>query len=81
MARIFRSAGHGLLAAGLFLLGMHLLPRGPGAFYEAVHPLALFTYLIIFLPFAPAPFSIGWAIISRSEVKRPLATQRQAVMS
>jgi len=61
MASFLRSAGRGLLAAGVFLLGMYLYSiylKGPDAFYESVHPLALSTYLIIFLPILPGAFLV-----------------------
>jgi hypothetical protein len=59
MARILRSADHGLLAAGVVLLATYLFLislKGTDAFYEAVHPLALSTYLILLLPLAPGAF-------------------------
>jgi len=53
MARILRSAGHGLLAAGVFLPAIYLF-----AIYlnGAVNPFQFSTYLVVLLPFIPGVF-------------------------
>jgi hypothetical protein len=59
MARILRSAGHGLLAAGVFFLATYLFAiylNGLDALYEAVNPLRLSTYLLVLLPIMPGTF-------------------------
>ena len=61
MERILRSVGHGLLAAGVFLLAIYLLAislKGPDALYPALDLLRLSTYLSILLPIMPGTFLI-----------------------
>ena len=55
MVKILKSAGHGLLAAGILLIAVYMYGiylRGPEAFYDALNPFALKTYFTL-LPLGP----------------------------
>jgi hypothetical protein len=58
MVNVMRSAGHGMLAAGAFLIFLYLFAtylKSPDAFYDAFNPLAISTYLML-LPLMPGTF-------------------------
>jgi hypothetical protein len=58
MVNVIRSAGHGMLAAGAFLILLYLFAtylKSPDAFYDAFNPLAMSTYLML-LPMMPGTF-------------------------
>ena len=55
MVKILKSAGHGLLAAGILLIAVYMFGiylRGSEVFYDAFNPLALNTYVTL-LPLGP----------------------------
>ena len=63
MGSIIKSIGHGLLAAGVFLIVMHgfgAYLRGREAFRDALDPTAVKTYLTL-LPLAPG-FLLLWLV-------------------
>jgi hypothetical protein len=58
MVNLLKSAGHGLLAAGAFLISIYFFAvylKAPDAFYDALNPLAIITYLTL-LPLMPGTF-------------------------
>ena len=55
MCSIVKSIGHGLLAAGILVIGIYVFAsylRGREAFHDALDPTAVRTYLAL-LPLAP----------------------------
>ena len=55
MVKILKSAGHGLLAAGILIIAVYMFGiylKGHEAFYDAFNPLALNTYFTL-LPLMP----------------------------
>jgi hypothetical protein len=58
MVNLMRSAGHGMLAAGGFLILLYLFAiylKSPDALYDAFNPFAISTYLML-LPMMPGTF-------------------------
>jgi hypothetical protein len=58
MINVMRSAGHGMLSAGVFLILLYLYAtylKSLDAFYEAFNPFAISTYLML-LPMMPGTF-------------------------
>ena len=66
MRSVFRSVGHGLLAAGVMMIVVQFVAaylRGPDAFKDALDPLAATTYLAL-LPLLP-----GAAVLWLAELR------------